>query len=98
MGSVSVPSCRCYMFVSFQHPVAVLNPAFCMICSLLMLVEHARGDHIEEAYYKAGLMTALYVAMSVSFCLPHPVAVCGFMICRGLCACTEMLWICEFWV
>ena len=28
--------------------------------------------------------------MSVSFCLPHPVAVSAFMICRGLCACTEM--------
>ena len=29
--------------------------------------------------------------MSVSFCLPHPVAVSAFMICSGLCACTEML-------
>ena len=28
--------------------------------------------------------------MSVSFCLPHPVAVSAFIICRGLCACTEM--------
>ena len=28
--------------------------------------------------------------MSVSFCLPHPVAVSAFMICRGLCACIEM--------
>ena len=32
--------------------------------------------------------------MSVSFSLPHPVAVSAFMICRGLCACTEMLWMC----
>ena len=31
--------------------------------------------------------------MSVSFCLPHP-----FMICRGLCACTEMLWMCVLYV
>ena len=30
--------------------------------------------------------------MSVSFCLPHPVAVSAFMIYRSLCACTEMLW------
>ena len=30
--------------------------------------------------------------MSVSFCIPHPVAVSAFMICRDLCACTEMLW------
>ena len=41
MGSVSVLSCRCCMFVSCVHPVAVLNAAFCMTCSLLMLVEDA---------------------------------------------------------
>ena len=47
MGSVSVSSCRCCMFVSCVHPVAVLNAAFCMTCSLLMLVEDAIGDHTE---------------------------------------------------
>ena len=26
-----------------------------------------------------------------SFCFPHPVAVSAFIICSGLCACTEML-------
>ena len=62
----------------------------CMTCSLLMLVDDARSDHMEEAYSRSGLMTALYVTMSVSFCLPHPVAVSAFMICRGLCAATEM--------
>ena len=36
--------------------------------------------------------------MSVSFCLPHPVAVSVCMICRGLCACTEMLWMCVLYV
>ena len=41
------------------HPVAVLNAAFRMTCRLLMLVEDARGDHMEEAYSRAGLMTAL---------------------------------------
>ena len=43
MGSVNVSSCRCCMFVSCVHPVAVLNAAFCMTCSLLMLVKDARG-------------------------------------------------------
>ena len=38
MGSVSVSSCRCCMFVPCVHPVVVLNAAFCMTCSLLMLV------------------------------------------------------------
>ena len=59
MGSVSVSSCRCCMCVSCVHPVAVLNAAFCMTCSLLMLVEDAIGDHTEEAYSRAGLITAL---------------------------------------
>ena len=59
MGSVSVSSCRCCMFVSCLHPVSVLNDAFCMTCSLLMLVEDARGHHMEEAYCIAGLITAL---------------------------------------
>ena len=59
MESVSVSSCRCRMFVSCVYPVAVLNAAFSMTCSLLMLVEDARDNHMEEAYSRAGLMTAL---------------------------------------
>ena len=86
MESLSVSSCRCCMFVSCVHPVEVLNAAFCMICSLLMMVEDARGDHMEEAYSRV---------MSVSFCLPHPVAVSAFIICSGLSACTIC---CKFWV
>ena len=49
---------------------------------------------MEEAYSRAGLITALIV----SFCLPHPVAVSALMICRGVCACTEMLWMCVLFV
>ena len=45
MGSLSVSSCRCCMFVSCVHPVAVLNASFCMTCSLSMLVEDAIGNH-----------------------------------------------------
>ena len=48
MGSVSVSSCRCCMFVSCVHPVAVINAAFCMTCILLMLVEDAISDHTPE--------------------------------------------------
>ena len=59
MGIKCVSSCRCCMFVSCVHPVAVLNAAFCMTCSLLKLVEDARGDYIEKAYFRAGRMTAL---------------------------------------
>ena len=38
---------------------SVLNAAFCITCSLLMLVEDARGDHTGETYSRAGLMAAL---------------------------------------
>ena len=47
---------------------------------------------MEEAFSRAGLITALYIAMIVSFSLPHPVAV------RDLCACTAMLWMCVLYV
>ena len=36
--------------------------------------------------------------MSVSFCLSHAVAVSAFIICSGLCTCTEMLWMCVQYV
>ena len=57
MGSVSVSTCRCCVF--YVHPVAVLNAVLCMTCSLLMLVEDARCDHMEEAYSRAGIITVL---------------------------------------
>ena len=65
MGSMSVSSCRCSMFVSCMHLVAVLNAAFCIACSLLMLVEAARGDHYETDiivthYIKRILMRSTY--------------------------------------
>ena len=86
--------CKC--FVMLMLYVCVLcascgSSQFCMTCSLLMPVKDARGDHMEEAYSRAGLMTALYVARSVSFYLPHPVSFECFIICSGLCACTEIL-------
>ena len=39
----------------FVHHVAVRNAAFCMTCSLLMLVKNAIVDHMEEAYSRAVL-------------------------------------------
>ena len=62
---MSVSSCICCMFVSCVHNAEVLNAGFCINFSLLMLVE-------EDAYSTVGLMTALYEAISVFFCLPHP--------------------------
>ena len=33
---MNVLSCRCCIVVSCVHPVAVLNVAFCLTCSLLL--------------------------------------------------------------
>ena len=54
-------SCMGSVIVSlFIHCKFVLNVAFCMTCSLLlMLVEDARGNHMEEAYSRAVLTTTL---------------------------------------
>ena len=61
MGSMSVSSCRCCMCVSCGHHVAVLNAAFCVTCSFLMLVEDARGDHLEDSYSRAGFISGLMI-------------------------------------
>ena len=65
MGSMCVSSCRWCVFGSVVHTVAILNAVFCVICSLLMFVSDAIGDHMVETYSSMGLM-ALYVARIVS--------------------------------
>ena len=55
MGSMSVLSCIYCMCVSCVYP----NAALCFTCSLSMLVQDARGDHMEEACSRTGIMTAL---------------------------------------
>ena len=91
-GSISSELLMCgggvSIFVSCVHPMAVLNVAFCMTCSLLILVEDARGNHMEETYSRVGLMTA----MSVSFRLSHPIAV-SVLVCVE--ACERVLRCCE---
>ena len=48
MASVCVSSCRCCVFVSVLHPVAILSAVFCVICSLLMFVSEASGDQAQS--------------------------------------------------
>ena len=53
--------CECFVMhivVSCVHHAEFLNAAFRMNCSLLIREEDARGDHMKEAYYRAGLMAA----------------------------------------
>ena len=53
----------------------------CVICSFLMFVSDASGDHMVETYSVMGLVMAFYVAMIVSFCFPHVVDVSALSIC-----------------
>ena len=58
---------KCKCFVMQMSCVCVLCAScgsserctFYMTCSLLMLIEDARGDNMKEAYYRAGLIIAL---------------------------------------
>ena len=69
-----VPSCRC-VFVSVVYPVAILSTVFYIICTLLMFVSDASGDHMVETYSSMGLVMALYAAMIVSFRPPPHVMI-----------------------
>ena len=68
--SIICDACRCCVLVTVVHPVAILSAVFCVICSLLMFVSDANGDHMVETYSSMGLVMALYVARIVSFCFP----------------------------
>ena len=95
MGSVSVSSCRCCMFVSCVHPVAVLNAAFCMTCSLLMLVEDAIGDHTEGLQTtqptRGGAVTV--VSSCCANCVEPPRSRMRFLslLLLGLCVCVVLV-------
>ena len=98
MGSVCVSSCRCCVFVSVVHPVVILSAVFCGICSLLMCVSDASGDHMVETYSSMGLVMALYGAMIVSFCSPHVVDVSALSICIVLRAFVVVIYMCLLYV
>ena len=67
--------------MSVVLPVAILSAVFCVICSLLMFVSDASGDHMVETYSSMGFVMDLYVAMIVSFWFPHVVDMSALSIC-----------------
>ena len=82
--------------------VTILSAVFCVICSLLMFVSAASGDHVVETYSSMGLVMALYVARIVPFCFPHVVDVSAFeyLYCFAcFCCCVFYVFVvCEFGV
>ena len=77
--------------------VAVLNAAFYMT----HFVNAGRGCN-RRPYGRGILQSRSHNCLIGSHeCLvlfPHPVAVSAVMICSGLCACTEMVWMCVLYV
>ena len=98
MGRLCVSSCRCSVFVSVVHPVAILSAVFCVICSWLMFVSDASGDHMVEAYSSMGLVMALFVAMIVTSCFPHVVDVSAVSICIVLRVFVVVIYMCLLYV
>ena len=98
MGRVCVSSCRCCVYVSVVHPVAILSAVFYGICSLLMCVCDAIGDHMVETYSSMGFVMSLYVARIVSFCFPHVVDVSALSICIVLRAFVVVIYMCLLYV
>ena len=98
MGIVCVSSCRCCVFVSVVHPVVILSAVLCVICSLLMFVSDASGDHMVKTYSSIGIVMALYVGMIVSFCFPHVVDVSVLSICIVLRAFVVVIYMCLLYV
>ena len=84
----------CCVLVSVVHQVAILSAVFCVICSLLISVSGASGDHMVEMYSSMGLVMVLYVSSIVSFCFPYAVHVSVFSICIVLRAFVVVLSIC----
>ena len=68
-----------HMLYVCVHPVAVLNAAFYMTFSLLILVEDA-----------GGILQSLVYRHECLILFTHPGAVSAFIICRSLCVCIEM--------
>ena len=84
--------------MSVVHQVTILSAVFCVICSLLMFVSDASGDHMVETYSSMGLVMTLYVARIVSFCFPHVVDVSALSICIVLRAFVVVIFMCLLYV
>ena len=66
----------------------------CCVLHDLQFVDAGRGC-MRQPYEKRILQSRSH---NCFVGLPHPVAVSAFMICRDVCACTEMLWMCVLYV
>ena len=92
---VFVSSWRLFILVSAVKPVAILRAVFCTVCSFCKFVLENMGDQTVLAYSSIGLVIALYVATSVSFCLPQELDVKNFNILMDLLADVFTIFVCS---
>ena len=95
--------CECFVFQMLYVCVLCASCGSSQCCSLhdLQFVNAGRG--CKRRPYGRGILQSWYRNCLIGSheCLllfTQPVAVSAFMICRGLCACTEMLWMCVLYV
>ena len=88
----------CKYFVMQMMYVCVLcascgNPQYCVLHHLRFVNAGpgCKGRPYGIGILRVDLVTVILVAMNVFFCLSQTVAVSAFIICRGVCACTEMV-------
>ena len=74
MAIISVSSCRCLCASCGRSQCCILHD-LPFVSAIRECKRRPYGRGILQS-----LMTALYLAMSVSFCLPHPVDVSVFII------------------
>ena len=88
--------CECFVMQMLYVCVLCASCGSSQCCVLHDLQFVNAGQGCSRRPYRRGILQSRShnFTMTVSFCLPHPVAVSVFMICRGLCACTEMLRMC----
>ena len=64
--------------MSAVQPVMILSAVFCVVWILFRLDSEMTGDQRMFPYSMMGREVALYVVMSVFFCLPQAVDVSAF--------------------
>ena len=91
--------CECFVMQMYVCGLcASCGNSQCCILHDLQFVNAGRGCN-RRPYRRGILQSQSHNCFIGSHeCLPHPVAVSAFMICRGLCACTDMLWMCVLYV
>ena len=73
MANMCVSSCRYCVLVSVEYPVVILTAVFCVICSLLLFVSDASGDHMSLAAerphkkYGSAILIKDYLNIMITF-------------------------------